>query len=189
MDAAFHLQHSFIKSVCSPCKVIRILESRKHFLVVSGIQESLLVESGILIFGIGNPGPEIQNPSKNRILGIRNPGPEIWNPSKNRILGIRNPGPKIQNPSKNRILGIRELASISWNPESNTLMDQISDAAYYKKQLRKFQLMIFRISNGETKNILTQRVVLCSINRPIWFPLPRKVNRESTFGHFIVFTS
>ena len=44
-----------------PCKGVRIAKSGKFLLVESGLQENLIVESGILGFGIRNTAREIWN--------------------------------------------------------------------------------------------------------------------------------
>ena len=109
-----------------------------------------LLESGILLFGIQNPGLGIQNPEKqtfqNPESGIRNPtlwnpGLGIWNPRKqtfwNPESGILLFGIQVQESGipENRPFGIRnptlwnsvlEIQNPSkqtfWNPESGILL-------------------------------------------------------------------
>ena len=86
------------------CKGIRIPECKKFLLVESRIWENLLVESGILGFGIRNTAQGIRNPAN---FGIRNPISidKDWN----AVIGIWNPQCGIQNPESKTVLD-----SLTW---------------------------------------------------------------------------
>ena len=75
------------------CKGIRIPECKKFLLVESRIWENLLVESGILGFGIQNTAQGIRNPTN---FWIRNQISidKDWNP----VIGVWDPWCGIQNP-------------------------------------------------------------------------------------------
>ena len=66
------------------CKEIRIPDPVKF----------LLVESGILGFGIRNSAQGIQNPATSWNLEFKFHWQQIWNP----VPGIQNPQRRIQNP-------------------------------------------------------------------------------------------
>ena len=78
------------------CKGIRIPECKKFLLVESRILENLLVESGILGFGIRNTAQGIRNP-----VSID----KDWNP----VIGIWNPWCGIQNTESKTVLD-----SLTW---------------------------------------------------------------------------
>ena len=92
------------KNLFTSCKGIWIPECRKFLLVESRIWENLLVESGILGFGIQNTAQEIRNPAN---FWIRNQISidKDWNP----VIGIWDPWCGIQNPESKTALD-----SLTW---------------------------------------------------------------------------
>ena len=88
-------------SLLAPCKGIRIAESRKF----------LLVESGILGFGIRNLDCGIRNPANGGIPLTRNPESTARNPESTAW----NPESTAWNPE-----------STAWNPESKTVLDYLT---------------------------------------------------------------